>query len=57
MGNGPANPAAIAMVPPELKAANPADPANVAIQARINAEWYIANHSKTFQAFLDLISS
>lgn len=57
MGNGPANPAAIAMVPSELKSANPADPANVAVQARINADWYIANHSKTFQAFLDLISS
>jgi putative spermidine/putrescine transport system substrate-binding protein len=36
---------------------NPADPENAAVQARINADWYLANHTKTFQAYLDLISS
>ncbi|MDQ8731483.1 ABC transporter substrate-binding protein [Bradyrhizobium sp. LHD-71] len=57
MGNGPSNPAAQALVPPDLRAMNPADPANVAVQAKINAAWYIENHSKTFQAYLDFISS
>lgn len=57
MGNGPANPGADSLVPPELKKKNPSDAANAAIQAKINAEWYKANHSKTFQSFLDLISS
>jgi putative spermidine/putrescine transport system substrate-binding protein len=57
MGNGPCNPAAQSLVPAELRLKNPADPANVAMQAKINAQWYIENHSKTFQAFLDLISS
>jgi putative spermidine/putrescine transport system substrate-binding protein len=57
MGNGPSNPAAQSLVPPELRSMNPADPANVAIQAKINAAWYIENHSKTFQTYLDFISS
>jgi len=57
MGNGPSNPAAQSLVPSELRTTNPADPANVAVQAKINADWYIANHSKTYQAYLDFISS
>lgn len=57
MGNGPSNPASQGLVPPERRAMNPADPANVAVQAKINADWYIANHSKTFQSYLDFISS
>ena len=57
MGNGPSNPAAQSMVPEALRATNPADPANAAVQAKINAAWYIDNHSKTFQSFLDFISS
>lgn len=57
MGNGPANPAAQSLVPPDLRQTNPGDPANVAVQAKINAAWYIENHSKTFQAYLDFISS
>ena len=46
-----------ALVPAELKKKNPSDAANAAVQAKINADWYKANHSKTFQSFLDLISS
>jgi putative spermidine/putrescine transport system substrate-binding protein len=57
MGNGPSTPAAQSLVPPDLRSKNPADPDNVAVQAKINAEWYIENHSKTFQSFLDFISS
>lgn len=57
MGNGPSNPAAQALVPEAQRSMNPADPANAAVQAKINAAWYIENHSKTFQAYLDFISS
>lgn len=57
MGNGPANPAAQSLVPADLRQTNPADPVNVAVQAKINAAWYIENHSRTFQAYLDFISS
>jgi putative spermidine/putrescine transport system substrate-binding protein len=57
MGNGPANPAAQSLVPADLRQMNPGDPVNVAVQAKINAAWYIENHSRTFQAYLDFISS
>ncbi|MGL4290921.1 MAG: ABC transporter substrate-binding protein [Phreatobacter sp.] len=57
MGNGPSNPAAQALVPEAQRSMNPADPANAAVQAKVNAAWYIENHSKTYQAFLDFISS
>lgn len=57
MGNGPANPAAQSLVSADLRQTNPADPVNVAVQAKINAAWYIENHSRTFQTYLDFISS
>lgn len=57
MGNGPANPAATAEVPEALRAANPTDPANQAVQAKVNAEWYFANHTKVFQEFMNRIVS
>lgn len=57
MGNGPANPLANAQVPAELAARNPSSPQNAAVQVKVNAEWYTANHTKTYQEFLDLISS
>jgi putative spermidine/putrescine transport system substrate-binding protein len=45
------------LVAQDQRAMNPADPSNAAMQAKINADWYKNNHSKTFQAYLDLISS
>lgn len=57
MGNGPANPAAAPLVPAELQAINPASPDNVAVQAKIDAEWYEKNYSKARQEFLDMIAS
>lgn len=57
MGNGPANPAAASMVPPELNEVDPGAPANAAVQAKIDAEWYEKNYSKARQEFLDMIAS
>ncbi|HEY0295868.1 MAG TPA: extracellular solute-binding protein [Bordetella sp.] len=57
MGNGPANPAAAGLVPESLRADNPSDPANAAVQAKMGADWYIKNHSKVFQAFMGRIAS
>jgi putative spermidine/putrescine transport system substrate-binding protein len=57
MGNGPANPAAAALVPDALKPVNPSDPANVAVQAKISAEWYEKNGAAALQRFLDFISA
>ncbi len=57
MGNGPANPAATDLIAAEDRASNPADPDNMAVQAKISAEWYNENHGKTYERFLDVISS
>ena len=57
MGNGPANPAAAALVPAELKAGNPSDPANIAVQAKISADWYEKHGAAALQRFLDFISA
>ncbi|MFO1085532.1 MAG: ABC transporter substrate-binding protein [Reyranellaceae bacterium] len=57
MGNGPANPASAPMVPAELKEVDPGAPANEAVQARIDADWYEKNYSKARQEFLDMIAS
>jgi putative spermidine/putrescine transport system substrate-binding protein len=57
MGNGPANPAAAALVPAELNAINPGAPENVKVQAKIDADWYEKNYAKVRQQFLDMITS
>jgi putative spermidine/putrescine transport system substrate-binding protein len=57
MGNGPANPAAASDVPKDLAALDPGSPANLAVQARINAPWYEANYAASLKAFLDMVSS
>ena len=56
LGNGPANPAAAALVPPELQPIDPSSPANAARQAKIDGAWYIPNYSPTFRRFIDFIS-
>jgi putative spermidine/putrescine transport system substrate-binding protein len=57
MGNGPANPAAAALVPADLKAVDPGSPENVRVQAKIDADWYEKNYARTRQEFLDMIAS
>ena len=57
MGNGPANPQAEPLVPPELAAVDPGAPANLAVQARIDAPWYQAHGAATLRDFLDQVAS
>jgi putative spermidine/putrescine transport system substrate-binding protein len=57
MGNGPANPAASALVPADLRPVDPGSPENAAKQVRISADWYEKNGAKALQDYLDLISS
>lgn len=57
MGNGPANPAATALVKPEFQKANPSSPENLAKQIKFGGEWWMQNQEQLTQAFLDLISS
>jgi putative spermidine/putrescine transport system substrate-binding protein len=57
--NGPANPKANALVPPDLQAINPGSPENLAVMVKIGTNWYLQgdNFRVGQQAFLDLFSS
>lgn len=45
MGNGPANPAAAPLVPADLKAFDPGQPENLAMQVPFNGVWYREQHA------------
>lgn len=57
LGNGPANPAADALIPEERKRFNPVDPANFAVQVPLNMEWYEENYSAALDAYLKIVSA
>ncbi len=57
MGNSPINPAAAALVPEELKAFDPGNPANYAKMIQGNPEWYAANATAVTEQYLDAVSS
>ncbi|MGF7160492.1 putative spermidine/putrescine transport system substrate-binding protein [Rhodoligotrophos appendicifer] len=57
LGNGPANPAAAAMVPAELKKDDCTQPEAVKVQHQLDQSWYVENYSATLDKFLALISS
>ena len=40
MGNGPANPEAAALVPEDMRAYDPGQPENLALQVPFNGLWY-----------------
>lgn len=46
MGNGPANPAAAALVPDDRKWADPGQPEHWAVQRKLDATWYQADSGK-----------
>ncbi|MEO1089378.1 MAG: extracellular solute-binding protein [Pseudomonadota bacterium] len=56
-GNAPANPAAAALVPPDLKRFNATDPENYALQLPVDSEWYGANSARVNKDYLDLIAT
>ena len=55
MGQGPANPDAAPLVPPELAKFNPSSPENARTQAKLDGEWYGRNQSRTLERWLDLL--
>ena len=57
LGNGPANPAADALVPEDLKRYNPVDPDNYAQQIPLDMDWYEENYSAALDAYLAVISA
>jgi putative spermidine/putrescine transport system substrate-binding protein len=54
-GNGPANPEALPLVPPELKRYDPGS--NAEVQLAIGAAWYGEHQDQVNNDFLDLVSS
>ena len=57
LGSGPANPAASALVPPELRRVDPTYADNMARQIVMSDAWYGEHYAETYPKFLDLISS
>jgi len=57
LGNGPANPAADAMIPADQQQYNPVDPKNFALQVPLDMDWYENNYSAALDAYLGVISS
>lgn len=57
LGQGPANPAADALIPADKKRFNCADPENAAKQVIMDMEWYAANYSAALDAYTKIISA
>ena len=57
LGNGPTNPAAVAMVPTEFKRFDPMTPENAKLQVVYDGDWYGEHYVRMQQEYLDLISS
>ncbi|MBT8154231.1 ABC transporter substrate-binding protein [Epibacterium ulvae] len=57
LGNGPANPAADALIPDEDKFYNPVDPKNFAQQTPLDMAWYEENYGAALDAYLGVISA
>ncbi len=56
-GNGPANPAAAPLVPPELRRFDPGYPDNAKLQVPMDAEWYGEHQDRALAEYIDVISS
>lgn len=57
LGQGPANPAADALIPEDRRRINPVDPANMAKQVPLNMEWYADNYGPALDEYTKIISS
>ena len=56
MYNGAANPRAADLLPPEMRADNPTDPANLKLQVQANATWWGDNIDRAQDRWLDALS-
>ena len=57
LGQGPANPAADALIPAETARFNPVDPANFAVQVPLNMAWYEEHYGAALDEYLKIISA
>ncbi|MFJ3049756.1 ABC transporter substrate-binding protein [Pseudomonas nitroreducens] len=55
-GNGPANPAAAALIPDDRKHLNCTDPSNLPKQVMLSHEWYTDHYAATLEQYLTHIS-
>ena len=57
LGQGPANPAADKLIPPDEQRFNPVDPVNFAKQTPLDMGWYEKNYSSALDEYLKIISA
>ena len=57
LGQGPANPAADALIPEDKRRINPVDPANMAKQIPLDMEWYAENYGPALDEYTKIISA
>jgi len=57
LGQGPANPAADALVPEDRKRFNPVDPANMTKQIALDMPWYADNYGPALDEYTKIISA
>ncbi len=57
LGQGPANPAADALIPKDESKYNPVDPANAAVQTALDMGWYETNYGAALDEYLKIISA
>ena len=57
LGQGPANPAADALIPADKKRINPVDPENMAKQIPLDMEWYAENYGPALDEYTKIIAA
>ena len=57
LANGPANPAADALISADKKRFNPVDPANFAVQVPLDMPWYEKNYGTALNDYLKIVSA
>lgn len=57
LGQGPANPAADALIAPDVARFNPVDPANMPQQVALDMAWYEENYGPALDEFLKIVSA
>lgn len=57
LGQGPANPAADALIPDDKKRLNPVDPENMKKQIALDMAWYETNYGPALDAYTKIISA
>jgi putative spermidine/putrescine transport system substrate-binding protein len=57
LGQGPANPAADALIPADKKRINPVDPENMKKQIPLDMEWYAKNYGAALDEYTKIISA